>query len=55
MRARGHYLLDDGDGVRGKRSRILHVIVDDAVEHLLLILARERRLAGREKDDELAI
>lgn len=47
------YLLDDGDGIGGKTRRILHMVVDDAVEHFLLILARERRLAGGKKDAEL--
>lgn len=40
------HLLDDGNGSRRNTLWILHIIVDDAVEHLLLILTRERRLAA---------
>lgn len=43
---RDAHLLDDGNSAGGNALWILHVIVDDAVEHLLLVLTRERRLAA---------
>ncbi len=52
---RGFYLLDDADSTRRKRPWILHIIIDDAVEHLLLILTREWRLDAQERDAELTI
>lgn len=40
------HLLDNGNSTGRNTLWILHVIVDDAVEHLLFILTRERRLAA---------
>lgn len=42
---RDAHLLDDGNSTVRNTLWILHIIVDDAVEHLLLILTREWRLA----------
>lgn len=44
---KGHTrLLDDGNSTRRNTLWILHIVVDDAVEHLLLILTGERRLVA---------
>lgn len=43
---RNSYLLDDGDRTKRKRPWILHIIIDDAVKHLLLILTGEWRLVA---------
>jgi len=48
------YLLHDGDGISRKRRWILHIIIDDAVKHLLFILTGKRRLAGEQRDAESA-
>lgn len=45
----GFYFLDDADDVGGERAGILHIVVDDAVEHLLLIVPWERRLRAEHK------
>lgn len=52
---RGIYLLDDGDSTQRKRLRILHIIIDNAVEHLLLILTREWRLVAGKTGAKLSI
>ena len=41
----GCYLLNDGDGVWREASRILNIIIDYAVKHLLFIFSWEWRLA----------
>lgn len=51
-RESGRNLLDDGDGIGGKRRWVLHVVVDDAVKHLLLVLAGEGRLESGQGDGE---
>lgn len=37
-------LLNDGHRLRRKEARVAHIIIDNAVEHLLLIITWERRL-----------
>lgn len=44
------YLLDDGHSPRRKWPWILYVVVDDAVKHLLLILAGKRRLESQQRE-----
>lgn len=41
----GCYLLNDGDGVWREASRILNIIINYAVKHLLFIFSWEWRLA----------
>lgn len=51
----GKYLLDDADSIGRNAGWILHVVINDAVKHHLLIFTRERRLAGGRKDAELGL
>lgn len=45
-------LLDEGRRLRGQEARAAHVVVDDAVKHLLLIIAWKRRLRGHQSTPE---
>ena len=48
LRARRTHPPHDGDGLGGEEARVAHLVVDDAVEHLLLIVTGERGLGGRD-------
>jgi len=38
------YPSHDGDGLGGEEAWVFHLLIHDAVKHLLLIITRERRL-----------
>jgi len=46
------YPSHDGDGLEGQEPRVPHLVVDDAVEHLLLVVSRKRRLPDQHLEDE---
>ena len=46
------YPPHDGDGLEGEEPRVPDLVVDDAVEHLLFVVARKRRLADQHLEDE---
>ena len=41
----------DGDGLEGEKPRVSDLVVDDAVEHLLFVVARERGLTHQHLED----
>jgi hypothetical protein len=41
----------DGDGLEREEPRVSDLVVDDAVEHLLFVVARERGLAHQHFED----
>ena len=41
----------DGDGLEGEEPRVPDLVVDDRVEHLLLVVARKRGLADQHFED----
>ena len=52
--ARVTYPPHDGDGLEREESRVPHLVVDDGVEHLLLVVPGKRRLADEHLKDEYA-
>ena len=42
----GHEALEDGDGVLAQPDRIEHLVVQDGLEEVVLVVGLERRLTG---------